>query len=48
MDLLGINMPGNAEFLSNQLVAIATFDFVDNEMLFSWLLEFPDEDDLNL
>ena len=28
------------------MVAIATFDIVDNEMLFSWLLEFPDEDEL--
>ena len=30
------------------MVAIATFDIVDNEMLFGgWLLEFPDEENLN-
>ena len=29
------------------MALIATFDIVDNEMLFSWLLEFPDEENLN-
>ena len=28
------------------MALIATFDIVDNELLFSWLLTFPDEEDM--
>ena len=49
LPLFKISMPANAGMLVDNMISIATFDIVDNEKFFSWLLPFPEENitDLN-
>lgn len=43
--LFQLSLPANAQTLVDQLITIATFDLVEPEVVFGWMLEFPEEDE---
>ena len=45
LPLFNIDVPANASMLIENLLNIATFDIIESETAFGWLINFPEEDE---
>ena len=48
MPLFQLSLPANAKLLVDEMITIATFDLVEPQQVFGWLIDFPEENENEL